>query len=227
MMSAGDLGLDPRNVESKLQGILDMCTRWNAILLLDEADVFLEERSLHELERNKLVSIFLRVLEYYEGIMFLTTNRVQTFDAAFQSRIHISIEYPELDTKSRKQVWSNFLHQHDVAQAASRDRPPRALPSAAKAQNANLSTPEQEAKAKELHQKRTLPHTMDEKDLDKLASLHMNGRQIKNILKNAQLLANQRGMALCYGHVADVMEVTQHLHNQNREKESTKSSIFS
>lgn len=62
MMSAGDLGLDPRSVESKLRGILDMCTRWNAILLLDEADVFLEQRSLHELERNKLVSIFLRVL---------------------------------------------------------------------------------------------------------------------------------------------------------------------
>ncbi|KAK5023013.1 hypothetical protein LTR16_012389, partial [Cryomyces antarcticus] len=75
MMSAGDLGLDPRNVESKLQGILEMCTRWNAILLLDEADVFLEQRSLHELERNKLVSVFLRILEYYEGIMFLTTNR--------------------------------------------------------------------------------------------------------------------------------------------------------
>ena len=73
MMSAGDLGLDPRQVESKLQGILDMCTRWNAILLLDEADVFLEQRSLHELERNKLVSIFLRVLEYYEGIMFLVS----------------------------------------------------------------------------------------------------------------------------------------------------------
>jgi hypothetical protein len=67
MMSAGDLGLDPRRVESKLQDILEMCTRWNSVLLLDEADVFLEQRSLHELERNKLVSIFLRVLEYYEG----------------------------------------------------------------------------------------------------------------------------------------------------------------
>ena len=62
--SAGDLGLDPRNVETKLQNILEMCTKWNAILLLDEADVFLEQRSLHELERNKLVSIFLRILEY-------------------------------------------------------------------------------------------------------------------------------------------------------------------
>ena len=52
-----------------------MVARWEAVLLLDEADVFLEARSTHDLERNKLVSIFLRVLEYYEGILFLTTNR--------------------------------------------------------------------------------------------------------------------------------------------------------
>jgi hypothetical protein len=53
---AGDLGLDPHNVESKLSQILELVTRWKAILLLDEADVFLEQRSVHELERNKLVS---------------------------------------------------------------------------------------------------------------------------------------------------------------------------
>ena len=226
MMSAGDLGLDPRQVESKLQGILDMCTRWNAILLLDEADVFLEERSLHELERNKLVSIFLRVLEYYEGIMFLTTNRVQTFDAAFQSRIHISLEYPELDAKSRKTVWNNFLKQHDVAQAASRERPPKPLASAAKSvENANGATIDEETK--ELHRKRTLPHTMQTKDIDRLAGLNMNGRQIKNILKTAQLLASKRGEGLSYDHVSTVMDVTQHLHNQTQESERTKASFFS
>lgn len=64
IMAAGDLGLDPRTVETKLQDVMSMCSRWGAILLLDEADVFLEQRDLHELERNKLVSIFLRVLEY-------------------------------------------------------------------------------------------------------------------------------------------------------------------
>lgn len=53
MMSAGDLGLDPRNIETKLNNILEMCTKWSAILLLDEADVFLEQRSLHELERMR------------------------------------------------------------------------------------------------------------------------------------------------------------------------------
>ena len=226
MMSAGDLGLDPRSVESKLQGILDMCTRWNAILLLDEADVFLEERSLHELERNKLVSIFLRVLEYYEGIMFLTTNRVQTFDAAFQSRIHISIEYPELDAKSRKKVWTSFLEQHDIAQAASRDKPPKALASAAKAQDGAGISQQDEQAAKELHQKRTLPHSMTAKDIDRLSNLSMNGRQIKNILKNAQLLASQRGVALSYDHVTAVMDVTQHLHKESVESERTRGSLY-
>ncbi|KAF2006376.1 P-loop containing nucleoside triphosphate hydrolase protein [Amniculicola lignicola CBS 123094] len=121
MMSAGDLGLDPRRVEQKLQDILEMCTRWNSVLLLDEADVFLEQRSLHELERNKLVSIFLRVLEYYEGTMFLTTNRVNTFDPAFQSRIHISLDYQGLSAKSRYTVWKNFLEssqqEHTITEA--------------------------------------------------------------------------------------------------------------
>jgi hypothetical protein len=121
MMSAGDLGFDPRKLESNLQDILEMCSRWNAVLLLDEADVFLEQRSLHELERNKLVSIFLRVLEYFTGTMFLTTNRVETFDPAFQSRIHISIDYPGLTVESRKTVWKNFLdsfsQEHTISKA--------------------------------------------------------------------------------------------------------------
>lgn len=232
MMSAGDLGLDPRHVESKLQGILDMCTRWNAILLLDEADVFLEERSLHELERNKLVSIFLRVLEYYEGIMFLTTNRVQTFDAAFQSRIHISIDYPELSIESRRTVWENFLKQHDIAQAASREKPLKPLVSAARSSDATLvngthTDEEKEKEAADLHQKRTLPHNMTKKDVDSLSLMNMNGRQIKNVLKTAQLLASKRGEGLAKTHVMTVLDVTQHLHNATREKETTRSSIFS
>ncbi|KAF2423293.1 P-loop containing nucleoside triphosphate hydrolase protein [Tothia fuscella] len=184
MMSAGDLGLDPRTVESSLKDILEMCTKWNAILLLDEADVFLEQRSLHELERNKLVSIFLRVLEYYEGIMFLTTNRVQTFDAAFQSRIHISLDYPELSIESRRTVWKNFLTQTP---------------------DDNSITPTQ---------------------LDQLSYMNMNGRQIKNVLKTAQLLARQKKTMLGYEHIMTVLDVTQHLHNSTQENERTRASIF-
>jgi len=62
-ISAGDLGTEPQGVEAALGNILEMNTKWNAVLLLDEADVFLEARSAHDLERNKMVSIFLRLLE--------------------------------------------------------------------------------------------------------------------------------------------------------------------
>jgi hypothetical protein len=109
MMSAGDLGINPDQVEARLTNILEMIAKWNAVLLLDECDVFLEKRSAHDLERNKLVSIFLRVLEYYEGILFLTTNRIDNIDPAFQSRIHVSMSYPDLNDKSRRVIWENFL----------------------------------------------------------------------------------------------------------------------
>ena len=76
-VSAGELGTDSRFLEMELQKILDICHAWGAILLLDEADVFLEKRNMHDLHRNALVSIFLRQLEYFQGILFLTTNRVE------------------------------------------------------------------------------------------------------------------------------------------------------
>ncbi len=55
-VTAGELGTDIESVEASVGKILELATRWKAVLLLDEADVFLEERSSHEIERKKLVS---------------------------------------------------------------------------------------------------------------------------------------------------------------------------
>ncbi|PSK60389.1 Mitochondrial inner membrane i-AAA protease supercomplex subunit YME1 [Elsinoe australis] len=269
VMSAGDVGLDSRHIETRLLDVFEMVTRWNAILLLDEADVFLEERSLHEIERNKLVSIFLRVLEYYEGIMFLTTNRVQTFDAAFQSRIHISLDYPELSIESRKQVWKNFLKQHDVVQKMSREKgPAKGIASSikntptkadkkdsekdvdsstttdgttdptsptnkpAESQAEPVTDKPDDASPEKLeadknHHLATQLHCITDRDINELCRMHMNGRQIKNVLKTAQLLASRRKEGLSKKHIQTVLDVTQHLHNSNRENERTRSSIFS
>lgn len=82
---------------------------WNAALLLDEADVFLESRSAASLDRNELVSIFLRRLEYYQGLMFLTTNRLSAIDAAFKSRLDLILPYHDLTESSRRDVWKNFI----------------------------------------------------------------------------------------------------------------------
>ncbi|KAF2817426.1 P-loop containing nucleoside triphosphate hydrolase protein [Mytilinidion resinicola] len=109
-VSSGDLGVSAPECERALIDILGLATCWNAILLLiDEADVFLEQQSNHDLKRNDLVSVFLRLLEYYEGIMFLTSNRMKAFDTAFKSRIHLAINYPRLSGPSQRELWLTFL----------------------------------------------------------------------------------------------------------------------
>ncbi|KAI4251386.1 MAG: hypothetical protein L6R35_007611, partial [Caloplaca aegaea] len=77
----------------------------------DEADVFLEAREKNEMERNVLVSVLLRVMEYYEGILILTTNRIRMFDVAVQSRVHLAVRYQEFSDRDRKQVFMKFYDQ--------------------------------------------------------------------------------------------------------------------
>jgi hypothetical protein len=111
MVSSGDVGTDSTTLDQQLTRIMDMTSTWRAVLLIDEADVFLERRSLHDMKRNAMVSVFLRVLEYYSGILFLTTNRVATFDDAFKSRIHVPLRYTSLSTASRRSIWRNFCEK--------------------------------------------------------------------------------------------------------------------
>ena len=109
MVSVGELGTNSHQLETELNKILDVAHSWGAVLLLDEADVFLEARQPQDVGRNALVSVFLRLLEYFQGILFLTTNRVETFDDAFQSRIHVALRYGELTGPAKKSVWKTFL----------------------------------------------------------------------------------------------------------------------
>jgi AAA+ superfamily predicted ATPase len=76
---------------------------------LDEADLFLIKRSIGELDRNALVTVFLRTLEYFQGIMFLTSNRVEQFDPAFSSRIHLRIPFTDPSSSTRSKIWQTFL----------------------------------------------------------------------------------------------------------------------
>ena len=108
-INSGDLGQESDIAQGRLQGIFERAKAWNAVLLLDEADVFLAKRSAGNIARNAFVSVFLRLLEYYPGIMFLTTNRMDEFDDAFQSRIHLTIEYKELGFEELAKIWKNNL----------------------------------------------------------------------------------------------------------------------
>lgn len=66
VLSSGELGITPTSLESTLARVLDLAQMWNAVLLLDEAEVFLTQRNTLDVGRNALVSIFLRRLEYYQ-----------------------------------------------------------------------------------------------------------------------------------------------------------------
>ncbi|KAJ3837895.1 P-loop containing nucleoside triphosphate hydrolase protein [Lentinula raphanica] len=109
LVGAGDLGTTATNLDLALERVFEVATAWKAIVLIDEADVFLEQRSLHDMERNAMVAVFLRHVEYYRGILFLTTNRVKAFDEAFLSRIHVALHFHELPFESKMQVWAAFI----------------------------------------------------------------------------------------------------------------------
>ncbi|KAJ7201265.1 P-loop containing nucleoside triphosphate hydrolase protein [Mycena pura] len=114
IVSAGELGTSPETVDGALSRVLSLAQTWNAVLLLDEAEVFLQERSPNNVERNALVSIFLRQLEYYQGIMILTTNMARTCDTAMESRIHFCVHYSELNQEARLAIWKTFVARSKV-----------------------------------------------------------------------------------------------------------------
>lgn len=68
--------------------------------------------------------MFLRTLEYCKsrddastdpgtdaGILFLTTNRVGSFDEAFRSRINMILEYPPLEDWQTREIWQMNLQR--------------------------------------------------------------------------------------------------------------------
>ena len=111
-ISSGDLGQYSWDADSKLQALLKLALKCDAIVLIDEAEIFLAKRtsdSADSYRRNSLVSVFLTQLEYFQGVMFLTTNRDTDIDEAIDSRIHIRLQYDALGTNDRAKIWETQL----------------------------------------------------------------------------------------------------------------------
>lgn len=88
-----------------------LAENWGAIILIDEADIYMEQREAQDVKRNHLVAGFLRALEYFKGILFLTTNRVGIFDEAFLSRIQVQIYYDDFGDDDRDKIWNTFFEK--------------------------------------------------------------------------------------------------------------------
>ncbi|KAK0752558.1 P-loop containing nucleoside triphosphate hydrolase protein [Schizothecium vesticola] len=110
-LQAEDLGISAAVLGANIKKVFEMATEWDAVVLLDEADVFMAERHPQDIARNELVSIFLRELEYFRGIIFLTTNLYSTIDTAFRSRVSLHLLFKSLTVEARGVVWKKFLER--------------------------------------------------------------------------------------------------------------------
>lgn len=87
--------------------------------MLDEADVFFESQTEKNHFMNGIIATCLRMLERFEGVILLTTNRASNFDPEILSRIHIIVEYPGLKQDQRMGIWKSSLDRALTAQGPS------------------------------------------------------------------------------------------------------------
>ncbi len=103
-IQAAQLGIESDHVESNLVRFLARGSRWNAIVLLDEADVYIRERD-RDMEHNAIVAAILRVMEYQTSVLFMTTNLADTTDDAILSRCIARINYAHPSRDEQRQIW--------------------------------------------------------------------------------------------------------------------------
>lgn len=96
------------NLDSSLEDAFEKAKKYNCILLLDEVDVFIKKRGDHFV-MDENTSIFLRMMEYFDGILFMTTNLVGAIDEAVFSRVHVSLSYELASAEERYKLWKNMI----------------------------------------------------------------------------------------------------------------------
>lgn len=112
-VQCSQLGTDSDSLEKNLSRALERATRWRAILLIDEADVYIYERG-HDVQQNAIVGVFLRLLEYFNGILFMNTNREDVIDDAIESRATATIVYRNPDSEKAERIWRILLAQYEI-----------------------------------------------------------------------------------------------------------------
>lgn len=209
-----DLGRDVSDIEKNLKKIFRYAQRWNCVLLLDEADVFLMPRDKSSTERNSIVSVFLRNLEWYPGVIFLTTNHLEQFDEGVLDRVQLKLRYPKLNKKFTRKIFEDHITRINKTRRA-------VLPPSAKADSVPRYVIHKEAEIdihkwwKTQYEEAHSPQANDHgKDSGKDAAVDAgnnavysngwwNGRQIRAAFQMAGALAEQ-DMIKARGDIASI-----------------------
>lgn len=111
LLHSGSLGTTAKEIEENLKTVFSRSERWNCVLLLDEADVFIVRRN-DNIEQNAIVAEFLRTMEYFNGLLFMTTNRPHDIDEAIISRCAAIINYEKPTTTNAPKIWQVLAEQY-------------------------------------------------------------------------------------------------------------------
>ncbi|PHH85643.1 hypothetical protein CDD83_135 [Cordyceps sp. RAO-2017] len=200
-LQAEDLGINAAALGANIKRVFEMATEWDAVILLDEADVFMAERNPNDIHRNELVSIFLRELEYYRGIIFLTTNLYNTIDTAFRSRVSLHLLFQALDRDARETVWRKFL-----------DRlPPAARTGGGGGGGDRTKLAGGVEEDDEMDEEGSSPgaeRPLDDEDVRQLSLWQLNGREIKNAVKMVRSWCDHKGYVMSLERLESGIRVT-------------------
>lgn len=110
-VQSAQLGIEIKQIEETLYKVLRRAEQWGAVLLIDECDAYLRERGSSVLQ-NAIVGVFLRLFEYYNGVLFLTTNRGDIIDAAILSRVTAHIKYQSPTDAEKIKIFNILLPKY-------------------------------------------------------------------------------------------------------------------
>jgi len=146
------------------------------------------ERHPQDIQRNELVSIFLREIEYFRGIIFLTTNLYSTIDSAFRSRVSLHLLFNSLTPEARSLIWRKFL-----------DRLPLS-----KGKNPAVEHEEAAITGKG----RAEDDKLTDEDVQELALWQVNGREIKTAVKMTKTWCDHKGYPMTLARLENGIRVT-------------------
>lgn len=165
-LSFAELGTNISELEERLTDVLALSSHWGSLVLLDEGDALIEKRRSGEVQLNSMTGVLLRLLESFDGALFITTNRIKNIDSAALSRVTLSIRFSELNEAGIKQVWRASLIRIISDENL----------------NENCSDPKARAEKK----------VDEEFSLEKLSKFGGSGRSVGAVLRIAIALAEHR-----------------------------------
>jgi SpoVK/Ycf46/Vps4 family AAA+-type ATPase len=110
-ISLGSIGSDPVIAQEFLRTVAAMCNIWDCVVLLDGADIFLEQRRRDSVGQSVMAVAIMEALEAFTCMKIFTTDRVGTFDEEFRSRCQLAVHLERPSRAQRERIWRLFFER--------------------------------------------------------------------------------------------------------------------